>query len=441
MTALRRVLDWQSPMVVLPSDPKLTIASRRVSAVLGDVSGHVSSSDAKASFETVYSTWREFQDLALCPRRDVYQAPWYFMSESDPRADDDDFARAYGTLAAQRSRVLRSLIGSFLTGHPSQWRTFDTWCDSIRSGLDAAHRGPMGLWLDAERRYGLFRREAPKELAALWLTCAPDLEALYRQLNLHGAMREGRFLAAGAAATLAVLRKHLENRDCDARRIDDLCRIVLSADGRARFAFSGPLARTLLGPFEDRMPEPEVRDTVVRIVTRAVSDPRVSPTPWQGLEGEARVMRRLLADQNIEFFFELLGQTAGRPEHWSERRRFWDRYRAAGLVDDARVALGPAAEQLARRREPEMLANCGRFLGDPDRTHSILIMRIGRAVVVEGSHNMKVRVWSVEQRTAPSLQGRDFFRHKIVRDGLAQHETAHVGNWQWRVSRYLDLVR
>lgn len=432
----RAASEWFEGFSKLPKQVRLAAVADRIQRDLGDASGAVAPADADASFERVFHHWESHGELRSLKSRDLFQAPWAFFLRPDARADNQAFALAYRVMAAERARVVRGLIGSFLTGYPAEWKSIQQWGDCIRSALARNASGLLAFWSEVDRQHDVFGSDGPKRFAALWQTCAPDVQQLNETLGLRGAMCEGGFFKVGAEAVLLGVRDMLQGKQVLAPdRLSELCRLALVDGGKPRAGLRAPLAHALLRPFvSGALPNTQCIGAIVSTMTRAVSDPRLQPAAWQGLEPESAVMRRLLVDQTIEFFFELLAQTADRPDQWAERRHFWDQYRATGRVHDARVALGPEAVTLAKFRNPEMLQYCARFMNGYDPTHSILVMRIGQAVVVEGSHNMKVRVWDSDDLRAPSLQARSYDRSRVVGQGIAPFEKAHQGRWQQQVA-------
>ena len=120
---------------------------------------------------------------------------------------------------------------------------------------------------------------------------------------------------------------------------------------------------------------------------------------------------------------------------WAPRRVFWlDLYRD-GHIQEAWVALSDEGRRIADRRAREARDNTllcfGRqTVGGARANTSLLILRVNRRIVVEGSHNYKVHVFRPGEPGCPSLY-LNAYDCESVRESQPGHEArSHIGDWQ-----------
>lgn len=194
----------------------------------------------------------------------------------------------------------------------------------------------------------------------------------------------------------------------------------------------------LLYPWRIRMPSKALRTLLLDALLRHHGDPRRdNPDFWArvGEEGK-RVVLRWLAGQRMEAFLEVVSRSEEKLEagdQWPVRRRFWMGLYDEGRIDEAWPSFGGdaavMADSLARTTGDPAYAAYGRQIKRKDT--SLLIMRIGRYVVVEGSHNFRVHVFRQDRAGGPSLYAsqyniEDFLLPQGDRDAR-MHDSA--GNW------------
>lgn len=435
---LRRALRLvPTRLDALPARSVLASTSDRLLDHFGSFTTIVSAGDASKSCATVMTAWHNERTLASCDRRTLCEAPWAFFSEPARRADDETFADAFVMAAQESSRLTRNTAGAFLNGYPDQWRTFGHWAAGIDHLLRAASSVSVRAWARRAASVRMFEAAGPTTCAEVWLRSHPTLETFLQDLGMLGALSEARFLRRVAEAALRALSQALHDGTTDGSWLSERLSLTITADHRIRFGLTAELARALLEPFSSRMPTKKISDEIVEKLRATIGDPRVRPQRWQGLEKFEPVARRLFAGQSMELFFELLAETADRTDMWAERRRFWMDYFRAGRINDAWVALGPDAVSLARKRMPELDKGFARYLGSYDRSHSVLVMAIGNAIVIEGSHNMMVRFWNVSEPGAPKLGAASYERSRITTQYAGQEQIAHQGDWQSKVRQTL----
>lgn len=200
----------------------------------------------------------------------------------------------------------------------------------------------------------------------------------------------------------------------------------------------------LLSPWRQSMPAPTLRAVLLERLIRAYGDPRnENPHFWDriGSEGK-RVMLRWLAGRRMEAFIEVVSLAEDRGPHgdqWANRRSFWMGLYEQGRIDEAWVAFTRPASAHARRLLKKTgdiaYSHFGERVGA--RLHTcILIMHIGRHVVVEGSHNFRIHVFSKTDPKAPKLYGDNYDVDDFLLPVDDNNNTQrHIGDWMSWVRR------
>lgn len=167
----------------------------------------------------------------------------------------------------------------------------------------------------------------------------------------------------------------------------------------------------LLMPWQRELPPDNVQSFLPATLTTAYGDPRKErPEFWILVGDDARkVMLRWLAGRSMEAFIEVVTRAeagGGHREQWSNRRRFWMGMHKRGRIDEAWVAFTKDAQAIAEGlfRETHDPAYSAFGMQDGSRKDTcLLIMRVGRKIIVEGSHNFRVHVFEFGEVRAPTL--------------------------------------
>ncbi|MBK45971.1 MAG: hypothetical protein CMN20_11825 [Roseovarius sp.] len=206
-------------------------------------------------------------------------------------------------------------------------------------------------------------------------------------------------------------------------------------------ARAAAVIEALIRAWGERMPPEGLVDRITGRLSDLYGDPRLNmAAPWGAMDrGVLEAYRRWLTGANLRLFLDVITEaerryTRAEESHmWAPRRKFWLGLYEQGRIREAWPAFSPEAALVARdmlgRRNLRL--DHGRQTGRSNNT-SILIMRIGDKVVVEGSHNYKVHVFCASARSAPSLYGRSYDCDDI-RLTPKHGEVVHRGDWQDRV--------
>lgn len=123
---------------------------------------------------------------------------------------------------------------------------------------------------------------------------------------------------------------------------------------------------------------------------------------------------------------------------WAPRRKFWLGLHDQKRIDAAWVAFSKEGVEFARRKGADnRFLRFGRQEAGGSRTNtSLLILKIGNKIVVEGSHSYKVHVFKDDHPKAPKLyEGRYDCEHIRLLPG--SWSVAHNGDWQGRVLEHI----
>lgn len=266
----------------------------------------------------------------------------------------------------------------------------------------------------------------------------------------------------------------------------------LAPAGReARVSGAKEAIEALLRHWKSREPTGGIRDLLIEGLVASYGDPRVRRGGvWPQVHSDCRnVLVRWLTGANIQFFLDVVSQVET-SHMWQPRREFWWDLYEQGRIEAAWVAFSPdavravegdvaiqpvapierpkarpswrrrpavrAVRQLAQQpqspvvspvktampplvagvgKKPSHLAYGEQMAGGSRRHTSLLILKIGNCIVVEGSHSYAVHVFRNRNRRAPRLFERQYDCEQIR---LASDQAVrHLGRWQERV---LELI-
>lgn len=192
----------------------------------------------------------------------------------------------------------------------------------------------------------------------------------------------------------------------------------------------------LLAPWYARMPSKAIRTLLLDTLLRHYGDPRRDNAHFWARVGEdgKRVVLRWLAGQRMEAFLEVVSRSEEKQEagsQWPVRRRFWMGLYDEGRIDEAWPSFGGdaavIADSLARTTGDPAYAAYGRQIKRKDT--SLLFMRIGKFIVVEGSHNFRVHVFRQDSPESPRLYESEYDTYDFMLPDHHKDARRHIGNW------------
>lgn len=269
---------------------------------------------------------------------------------------------------------------------------------------------------------------APEAVAGLMLAMQIPWDGL-KAIGIRSPHAEG-LMDYVHKAFVSRLAPQLGNRDAMERLIGWL----KPAGQSARSSGAADAISALLKPWQDQSPTADDERYLTASLVDLYGDPRVLSErsgPWMGVpESLLAIVLRWLTGENIRFFLDIV--SAVEDSHmWQPRREFWLGLHKQKRIDAAWVALSSEGADLARRKGADrQILRFG--LQTARQNTSLLILKIGSKIVVEGSHSYKVHVFRAENLKAPKLYQR-VYDCEDIRKIPGAWSVRHSGDWQGRV--------
>jgi hypothetical protein len=201
----------------------------------------------------------------------------------------------------------------------------------------------------------------------------------------------------------------------------------------------------LLRPWVAAQPPSDLRAKLLDRVVEAFGDPRNQRADFWAHVAEPcrRVVVRWLAGASMDALLAIITKSTSN-HMWPPRHSFWKGLYDRGLIDEAWVALSPRAFNGAKTMFAETGNEIYRMVSlqsaKSRRDTCLLIMRIGRYTVLEGSHDYRVHVFQHTDPLAPRLYEDEYDAESLI---LPQHHgdtrthDAHYGWTRWVERRIL----
>jgi hypothetical protein len=205
---------------------------------------------------------------------------------------------------------------------------------------------------------------------------------------------------------------------------------------------AGTAIGALLRPWSANPIPADRQSRLAEWIVEHYGDPRTNRGGiWAGFDPELReVLLRWLAKEDMQFFCDVV--TATQDSHmWPPRRDFWLKLHEQGRISEAWVAFGREAREYARRNlMREGATSIAKRFGeqlDRNASTSLLVMRIGNKIVVDGCQNYKTHVFDISDPQAPKLYQSRYFCNDIMR--IARNSKQHypIPSWQTWVQRQI----
>lgn len=336
-------------------------------------------------------------------------------------------------IEASTSRVF---LGAFMSIYLSSYEPGSRHSESLAAALEVSHNRLGGRWqgLLSKVPYLLDSRNASRKIGSAMCKMDNPWYGL-QAMGFHDPHAQGVLDCAHLA--------YVDGVSSALRREPDVQRMLdwLSPPGRdARVIGAKEAISALLRPWISEEPESGVRDHLVKGLVSSYGDPRVRRGGiWPQVHSDCRdVLLRWLTGENIRFFLDVVSEVET-SHMWQPRREFWWGLYEGGRIDAAWVAFSPNAAYTARHlaRQPDHLAYGEQTAGGSRKHTSLLILKIGNCIVVEGSHNYKVHVFKDSNRNAPRLFQKRYNCEEI-RLAPGSKAQAHQGHWERRVRELIE---
>jgi hypothetical protein len=278
----------------------------------------------------------------------------------------------------------------------------------------------------------LFRPDAaPLKLAAIMC----DTDDAYIQLKSIGLNSPHMSGLARAAQTIFFDRLSPDLAGDQARQ--KLFNWMTPENGPVLQSGAGPAVEALLSAWRDRTPPDALRNELSEAIIAAWNDPRLHAGGiWSGFNPALKdVLLRWLTHQDMKFFCDMV--TATQNSHmWPPRRDFWLKLYKDKMIDEAWVAFGSQArryakQHLVRSGKTDMNRRFGQQV-DRGGSTSLLIMRIGNKIVVDGCHSYRTHIFRRDDPKAPQLYQREYQCDRIMHTANNSKSHSSIPAWsQW----------
>jgi len=365
----------------------------------------------------------------------------------------ESYLRQVETLADKRAS--RSLCNAYL----NQFRADRPGLARVSDALETVSLVAGDPYGGLQRDLQLFSLpQGPENLGLRALRERRTPIDLLQSLGLSGAIvLQGGFVEPCVSAALKRLADDGELKPKD--RLEFVKALAVDP-GKGTLLFPRLKALTvnaLLLPYVQAPPPTDIQAATLGLLVKAIGDPRSHAAEWRQMEEAARIARRWLTKQSIDHFLEVVDKVA-LDRMWRWRRTFWNAVfdtkgpDGQSIVQEAWVVFDHVGYDRARRMGVEDLT-VGRFQrggGNVQEGQSVLLLRIGRMVIAEWSHNGKVRIWYDADRDGAPRLYRRYYQAYELRDGEGSYypdwERAHMSPetlaWQNAVADKLyDLIR
>lgn len=382
----------------------------------------LNSSDAvkKATSEDIDSIANR---IAVCianqqtiARRDVAQAPWCIWGGKQAFAEDIHSLQALLEAFEHdgRKNVFRRLASAYLMGFKEGH--FAT--SAVAATLRRMVKSIGGPWAIAHEKFKLFDPDAgPQTLAIASLKERKAPSDVLFEFGIGGLAAEAEFASVAHARGLHAIRKRADLGLL--LRLSILQKWSLRENGSLIFPTQkAQFVDALVLPHAQEMPPKPDRDATVNFLVKLLGDPRLKKGEWMNMEHSAGVIRRWIAGQTLAQFLDVVSEVAFEAQ-WKYRRAFWEAVFDRELIEDAWVIFDQTGAQKARQMF-DTATEFGRWATSGNRKQiqsgqACLLLRIGRGIVAEWSHNGKCNIWhDANDQTAP------LFHRSIYNSGEVQ---------------------
>lgn len=337
-------------------------------------------------------------------------------------------------LAQARSFILEELQASrsetFLSGlfavYLESYIANGVHTRSIASALDAAlgRMSPSVRSLLKEVPELLDAADGPRRLAARMIRMTdPFLELSRAGLrNPHGPG----FMERVHEVLSVLVAPQLTGR----ARIDWYIDWIRPPGRDARTIGAEQAIEALTSPWLNSAPSDLLRSHLVEALIEMYGDPRIrSGGVWAGIgRAHMEVIHRWLTREDMRFFTGVV-DAAQKNAMWPPRRNFWLQLFDEGRIDAAWVAFSSQAFTYARQnlmREDARNADSrfGFQAARPSSNTSLLIMRIGDKIMVDGCHSYRTHVFHKDDPMAPKMFQEGYDCEEIMRASDNRRDSA-----------------
>ncbi len=276
-------------------------------------------------------------------------------------------------------------------------------------------------------------KKAPKAIAAL-MSRMEDPWLGLKELGLRSPHAPG-LMDHAHLEYLKLLQPELNGREA----MEKLIRWLKPEQQEARASGSAEAISAIIQPWISKAPPPDDLKYLTENLVGLYGDPRVSlGVAWAAVpQSDLTVFMRWMTGENIRFFLDVVSTIERDVEDghmWEPRRDFWLGLHNRGRIDAAWVAFSDKGARVARERiSTKGSLGTLRFghqtAGGSRIDTSLLILKIGKKIVVEGSHSYKVYVFDETNAKVPKLY-LPRYDCEVIRLTDGGKAKSHQGDWQ-----------
>ncbi|MFW8610151.1 EH signature domain-containing protein [Rhizobium beringeri] len=192
----------------------------------------------------------------------------------------------------------------------------------------------------------------------------------------------------------------------------------------------------LLQPWQKTKPDSETQTTLLGSLIETYGDPRNQRAEFWALVSvqHRNVLIRWLAGQSMDALLSIITRSTAN-HMWPPRHAFWKGLYDRGLIDEAWIALSPAAladaGAMFQKTGDTIFTMTSKQVAKSRKDTCLLIMRIGRFTVVEGSHDYRLHVFLSGDPAAPEFYQDEYDAEKLTM-AMGHHNTRiHDAYGQW----------
>ena len=287
----------------------------------------------------------------------------------------------------------------------------------------------------------LVPQQAPETIADFMLVSENPWFSL-RQAGLYDPFASG-VMDYAHEAYVSKLAPDLKNLD----NIEQLFEWLTPEPGKIKTTGNVIVVESLINHWLNETPPETLRQYITEKLTLLYDDPRIRPERWNSVAQKYKdVIFSWLTKEDLRYFTSVVTSTTNE-KMWAARRDFWLKLYNDDMIDQAWVAFSPRAERYARQNFSSGRSDLGetrfaRQTGRQGTETSLLFLRIGNKIFVDGCHNFKTHVWTMSDPAAPRLFKSWYnCNSDIMRKSMVSKSHSHIPSWQsWVMEKIYATV-
>ena len=262
---------------------------------------------------------------------------------------DHELPQALSSGPRRAKRWLSPLFFTYCEFFDAEDHAFADFASGIRKNVGQAESAFATKLLELDRKVAFFQpRLVPQQLAELLLSSPMKLDEVLATYLLWPGFLDTQLGRAVFRAGLDLGPEKLRELPVISRILDWVRRFnspIVKSEHRVGFADA------LLKPWYRRRPPDHVKSMLVEFFVRVYGDPRIEghrQFQWHKVSPEAlSTLMTWLAGDTLRGFIRVLERTAD--EIWRYRSKFWMAFYDAGHIEEAWLAMGFDARNVAKK--------------------------------------------------------------------------------------------